>query len=193
MAKRIALSKLNASTMDILNTIRANASLEYQNSVPEVTKASQIPAVGDILQGYPNLANQFIGALMNRIAAVRIKSSIFNNRFLDLKKGYLENGETIEEVFVNIVKAREFSVEKAETREFKRTPPDVRTAFHVMNWRVQYPVTIQNEDLKTAFLSLSGVGDMIARIVDSVYTSADYDEYLLFKYLMIKAITKGKA
>lgn len=192
MAKRIAVSTLNASTLDILNVIRQNASYEYQQLVPEVKTANDIPKVGEVLYGYPALANQFVNALINRIALVRVKSATFNNDYAELKKGYLEFGETVEEVFVNIAKAREFSVEKAEQREFKRTLPDVRTAFHTMNWRVQYPVTIQAEELRMAFLSINGVQDLIAKIVDSVYTAAEYDEYLLFKYLMIKAIAHGK-
>lgn len=192
MAKRIAISTLNASTIDILNTIRANASYEYQSAVPEVLTEHDIPAVGEVLYGYPALANQFINALVNRIALVRVKSATFNNAYAQLKKGYLEFGETVEEVFVNIAKAREFSAEKAEGREFKRTLPDVRSAFHTMNWRVQYPVTIQDEDLRMAFTTAEGVQDLIAKIVDSVYTAAEYDEYLLFKYLMIKAIAKGQ-
>lgn len=192
MAKRIAVSTLNASTIDILNVIRQNASLEYQNQVPAVTTEKDIPRVGEVLYGTPALANQFINALVNRIALVRIKSATFNNAYAELKKGYLEFGETVEEVFVNITKAREFSVEKAEAREFKRSLPDVRSAFHAMNWRVQYPVTIQDEDLRTAFLSMSGVQDLIARIVDAVYTANEYDEFLLFKYLIIKAVSHGK-
>ena len=192
MAKRIAVSNLNASTIDILNTIRANASSEYQSLVPEITKEVDIPKVGEVLYGYPALANQFINSLINRIALVKVKSATFNNAYAQLKKGYLEFGETVEEVFVNIAKAREFSAEKAESRELKRTLPDVRSAFHTMNWRVQYPVTIQDEDLRMAFLSAEGVQDLIAKIVDSVYTAAEYDEYLLFKYLMIKAIAKGQ-
>ena len=192
MARKIAVNKLNASTIDILNTIRANASLEYQNSVPEVTKATDIPKVGEVLYGYPALANQFINALVNRIALVRVNSATFNNAYAELKKGYLEFGETVEEVFVGIAKAREFSAEKAEARELKRTLPDVRSAFHTMNYRVQYPITIQDEDLRMAFLSINGVQDLIAKIVDAVYTAAEYDEFLLFKYLMIKAITSGK-
>ena len=191
MAKRIAVSSLNATTMDILNTIRANAGLEYQSLVPEVTQATDIPKVGDVILGYPAIANQFLTALINRIALVRVRSALFNNKYKDLKKGYLEFGETVEEVFVNIVKAREFNPEKGEARELKRTIPDVRTAMHIMNWRVQYPVTIQDEDLKRAFLSLDGVTDLIARIVDAVYTSAEYDEYLLFKYLLIKSASNG--
>lgn len=192
MPKRISVSTLNASTMDILNTIRQNASMEYQSLVPEVTKASDIPKVGEVLYGYPALANQFLSTLVNRIASVRVKSATFNDDYVELKKGYLEFGETVEEVFVSIAKAREFSAEKAESREFKRTIPDVKTAFHAMNYRVQYPITIQDVDLRTAFTSTEGVQDLIARIVDAIYTANEYDEYLLFKYLMIKAIAHGK-
>lgn len=192
MARKVAVSTLNASTIDILNVIRQNATAEYQSLVPVVNTETDIPKVGEVLFGYPALANQFINALVNRIAAVRVKSAVYNNGFSELKKGYLEFGESIEEVFVNIAKAREFSAEKAEAREFKRSLPDVRSAFHVMNWRVMYPVTIQDEDLRMAFLSMNGVQDLIARIVDSIYTAAEYDEYLLFKHALIKNIAHGK-
>lgn len=192
MAKRIANSVLNASTIDILNVIRTNASYEYQQSVPVVETANDIPKVGEVIYGTPALANQFINALVNRIALVRVKSATFNNPYSALKKGYLEFGETIEDIFVSMAEAVDFNPEKAPAREFQRTLPDVKSAFHVMNWRVMYPVTIQDEDLKRAFLSLNGVTELIAKIVDSVYVAAEYDEYLLFKYLLIKAVSHGK-
>lgn len=192
MPKRIAVSTLNASTMDILNVIRQNASYEYQQNVPEVTKSSDIPRVGEVIYGTPAFANQFINALVNRIAIVRMQSATFNNPYGVLKKGYIEFGETVEDIFVSIAKGVDFDPEKGKSREFKRTFPDVRSAFHTMNWRVMYPVTIQDEDLKQAFLSLEGVQNLIAKIVDAVYTGAEYDEFLLFKYLMIKAISHGK-
>lgn len=192
MPRRIAQSTLNASTIDILNVIRQNANYEYQQSVPKIAKASEIPTVGQVIYGTPAFANQFINSLVNRIALVQVNASIFNNPYFRLKRGYLEFGESIEETFVNIAKVVEYNPEKGEEREFKRTLPDVRTAFHVMNWRVLYPVTIQDDDLKQAFLSINGVQDLIAKIVDQVYTAAEYDEYLLFKYLLIKAMTKGQ-
>lgn len=190
--KRVAKSVLNASTLDILNVIRENAGYEYQNTVPKVTKATDIPAVGQIIYGDPAIANKFINALVNRIAMVRVQSATFNNPYSVLKKGYIEFGETIEEIFVGIAKVVEYTPEKGEEREFKRTLPDVRSVFHIMNWRTMYPVTIQDEDLKQAFLSIDGVTDLIAKIVDQVYTGAEYDEFLLFKYLLIKAISHGK-
>lgn len=190
--KRIAVNTLNATTMDILNVIRQNASYDYQQNVPEVTKFSDVPKVGEIIYGTPAFANQFINALVNRIALVRVQSATFNNPYSILKKGYLEFGETVEDIFVSIANVVDFNVEKAEKREFKRTIPDVKSAFHTMNWRVMYPVTIQDEDLKQAFLSIDGVQNLIAKIVDSVYTAAEYDEFLLFKYLLVKAISHGK-
>ena len=191
MAHRVAVSTLNASTVDILNVIRQNASLAYQNSVPTITTATDIPKVGEVIYGTPAFANEFINALVNRIALVRVQSATFNNPYERLKKGYLDYGESVEEIFVNIAKVFEFSQEKAESRELKQYKPDVKSAFHTMNWRVIYPVSVSDEELRMAFLSAEGVTDLIARIVDSVYTAANYDEYLLFKYMLIKAATGG--
>lgn len=192
MPRKIAVSTLNASTIDILNTIRANASAQYQDQVPEVATNYDVRQVGDVFFGYPNLANEFLSALVNQIALVRIRSATFNNPYRMFKKGFLETGETVEEVFVQIAKARDFSPEKAASRELKRTIPDVRSAFHLINWKVQYPVTVQREDLRQAFTSISGVEDLISRIIDSVIRAAEYDDFLLVKYLLIKAVSNGK-
>ena len=192
MPRRIAKSTLQASTLDIMNVIRQNASYDYQQSVPVVAKASDIPKVGEVICGTPAFANQYINALINRIALVMAKSATFNNPYASLKKGYLEFGETVEEIFVQIAKVVDYTPEKGAAREFKRTLPDVQSAFHTMNWRVMYPVTIQDEDLRLAFLAESGVQDLVAKIVESVYKAAEYDEFLLFKYLLIKAVSHGK-
>lgn len=192
MAKRIAQTTLNARTIDILNVIRANASYEYQKDVPKIDKENDIPKVGEIIYGTPVHANEFINALVNRIAIVRLQSAIFNNPYSHLKKGFLEFGETVEDIFVGIIKAMKFDPEKAESREFKRSMPNVQSVFHMTNWKVVYPVTIEKQTLKRAFLSIDGVTDLITKIIEQVYTSAEYDEYLLFKYLLIKAISHGK-
>lgn len=192
MPRRIAVNSLNASTIDIINVIRQNASYDYQQNVPVVTSAKDIPKVGEVIYGTPAFANQFINALVNRIALVRVQSATFNNPYAILKKGYLEFGETVEDIFVQIANVVDYSAEKAPARELKRTIPDVKSAFHTMNWRVMYPVTIQDEDLRMAFVSVDGVQNLIAKVVDSVYTASEYDEFLLFKYLLIKSISSGK-
>lgn len=192
MPRRIAVSTLNASTLDIMNVIRENASYEYQQNVPVVETADDIPKVGEVIYGTPAFANQFINALINRIAMVRVQSAVFNNPYKMLKKGYLEFGETIEDIFVSIAKVINYDADEGVNREFRRTYPDVKSAFHTLNFRVMYPITIQDNDLKMAFLNMEGVQNLIAKIVDSIYTAAEYDEFLLFKYMLIKAISHGK-
>ena len=192
MARRIAVSTLNASTLDILNVIRENASYDYQQNVPVAETADDIPKVGEVIYGTPAFANQFINALVNRIAIVRVQSATFNNPYKNLKKGYLEFGETIEDIFVQIAQAVYYNADEGVNREYRRTLPDVKSLFHTMNFRVMYPITIQDNDLKMAFLNIEGVQNLIAKIVDSVYTAAEYDEFLLFKYMLIKAVSHGK-
>ena len=191
MAKKVTQSTLNASTVDIVNVIRANADAEYQNLVPKIEKETDIPKVGEVIYGHPALANTFLNALVNRIALVRLNSATFNNPYEPLKKGLLEFGETIENIFVGIINAHVEDADKGEQRELKRTIPDVRSAFHVCNFRAVYPITVQDEDLYMAFQSIDGVTDLITKIVDSVYTSAAYDDFLLFKYLIIKGVNSG--
>ena len=191
MAKRVSYSTLNASTIDILNVIRQNADTAYQNAVPEVSKATDIPKVGEVINGQLAFQNTFLNALMNRIAAVRVQSATFNNPYAALKKGYLEFGESIEDIFVGIARVVDYDPAKGASREFARTIPDVRSVFHTLNWKVMYPITIEDEQLKQAFMSLNGVTDLIAKIVDQLYTAAEYDEFLLFKYMLIKAVSHG--
>ena len=192
MARIIAKTKLDARSIDILNVIRNNASYAYQKDVPEIQQEQDIPKVGEILFGNPTHANEFINALVNRIALVRVQSATFNNPYKHLKKGYLEFGETVEDIFVGIIKAVKYDAEKGASREFKRTLPNVQSVFHLTNWRVMYPITIEKQALRRAFTSADGVTNLISTIINQVYASAEYDEYLLFKYLLIKAISHGK-
>ena len=185
-------TSLQGRTIDILNIIRNNASAEYQADIPVISDVSDIPAVGQSICGNPSRSNEFINALINRVALVVAESAIFKNPYEVLKKGYLEFGESVEEIFIEMAKVEEYSAEKAAAREFKRTVPDVKSVFHLMNWKVMYPVTIQRDELKRAFLTASGVEELITRVIDSIYTAAAYDEYLLVKYLLIKGAARGQ-
>lgn len=192
MAYIPAKTSLQGRSIDILNIIRNNASYEYQSEIPEISSVSDIPAVGQSICGNPTRSNEFINALVNRIALVVANSAIFRNPYEALKKGYLEYGESVEDIFVELAKVQPYDAEKAADVELKRTLPEVKAAFHVMNWKVKYPVTIQVEDLRRAFMTADGVEELITRIIDSVYTAAAYDEFLLFKYLIIKNVANGQ-
>ena len=183
---------LTNSSVDVLNAIRNSASNNYQNYVPIATpNADVIRSIGNIIMDYPALQNEFLHALINRIGLVLINSKMYSNPWNMFKRGLLEYGETVEEVFVDIVNPAPFNPGVAETEVFKREKPDVRSAFHPVNYQKFYKVTIENDTLRKAFMSVNGVTDMIGRIVNSMYASANYDEFLTMKYLIAKSIING--
>lgn len=192
MPTKPQVKTLNANSVEILNTLRANASPNYQDMVPYAEGSlDSVREIGSIIMQYQALQNEFLSALVNRIGMVLVTSKLYRNPWAFMKQGMLEFGETIEEIFVNIAKPFEFNQEKSETTIFKREIPDVRAAFHVMNYTKFYKATISNDQLRQAFLSWNGITDLIARIVDAMYTAANYDEFITMKYLLAKHLIAG--
>ena len=192
MPTRPQVKTLSGNSVDILNAIRNSATQNYKDYIPVATKdAESIREIGAIIMDYPALQNEFLSALVNRIGRVLITSKMYSNPIEMFKKGMLEFGETVEEIFVNIAKPFQFDPSIAEKEVFKREIPDVRGAFHVMNYQKFYKATISDRELKQAFLSWDGVSNLIAKIVDSMYTGANYDEFLTMKYLLARHILDG--
>lgn len=192
MATRPAKVTMTTNAINIVNAIRNNNSNYYKDYVPAITDVSELRQIGKIIMDVPALQNEFLNALVNRIAIVRITSKMFDNPWARFKKGFLEYGEVIEEVFVDLTRVYEFDPAKAEETLFKRVPPDVRAAFHVMNYQKFYKVTIERQRLAKAFLSASGMNDLITYIMTSIYTSASYDEFLTMKYMLARNILSGR-
>lgn len=194
MPTKPPVTNLTSSSADILNTIRDNATEMYSNAVPMAIAGDRdsLKTIGAVIMQNPNFQNEFLNALANRIARVLVTSKLYSNPWAIFKKGLIEFGETIEEVFVNIAKPFTFDPEKAETNQFKREIPDVRARFHVMNYQKFYKATVSNDQLRQAFLSWDGITDLIARIVDSMYTAANYDEFQTMKYMLARNILDGQ-
>lgn len=184
---------LNASSVDILNAIRNSASTNYRDFVPTAKNTTEsIRRIGEIVMQYTPLQNEFLNALVNRIARVIITSKMYSNPLSMFKKGLIDFGETIEEIFVNIANPHQYDVEESENKVFAREIPDVRAAFHTLNYKKFYKQTIQNKDLNQAFLSWDGITDLISKIVNAMYTAANYDEFVTTKYMLAKAILDGR-
>lgn len=193
MATKPAYVSMTNSSIDVLNAIRNDASVDYKNYVPIATNDNgTIKAIGRTIMDYPNIANEFVSALVNRIAKVLITSKLFYNPWEAFKKGKVDIGESIEDVFIDLAKPFEYDPELAETTVFKREAPNVHSAFYVCNYQKYYKQTIEEEQLSKAFLSLSGVTDFIAGLVDQMYSAAAYDEFQTMKYMLAVNIVKGR-
>lgn len=190
---------LTATAADVVNSVRNELGGSFAEAVPAalnvgdtvdgvtVTRSmalANLRQIGETITTFQPLANAFLSALVNRIGRVIINSKLYSNPWAGFKRGLLEYGETVEELFVNIVKAQDFDPETAENEIFKRKLPDVRSAFHTMNYQKFYKTTVSNDQLKQAFLSFEGLSDLIGKITEALYTSANYDEFLVMKYML---------
>ena len=183
---------LTGNSVQIMNAIRNDATVDYKTYVPYATPDSDsIRKIGAIIMDNPNLQNQFVNALINRIARVIVSSKSYENPWAMFKKGLLEFGETVEEIFVNLAEPFTYNPDTAETNWMVQQIPDVKSAFHVINYTKFYKTTIRNDQLRQAFLSWDGITDLIARIVDSLYAATNYDEFQTMKYMIAQQILHG--
>lgn len=184
---------LVGSSVDILNAIRNNATANYKDYIPAANPDQKsIREIGAVIMQYPALQNEFLTALINRIGMVLITSRSYDNPWAVFKRGMMELGETVEEIFVNIAKPFNFDPAVAENKVFARQIPDVRAAFHVLNFQKFYKVTTSEAQLRQAFLSWSGVSDLISGIIESMYKAMNYDEFLTMKYMIAREILNGR-
>lgn len=147
--------------------------------------------IGQYIMQYESYQNAYLTALVNRIARVIVTSRMWKDKWAVFDMGKMDYGETIEEIFVNIAKPHSYDPAKAETQVFKREIPDVRAAFHSMNYQKFYKVTISNDQLRQAFLSYYDMNELIARIVDSLYTAMNLDTFLTKKYMLAREAING--
>ena len=120
MPSRPKIMTLTNSSVDVLNAIRNSATTNYRNYVPGATAdAESIREIGAIIMDNPSLQNEFLSALVNRIGRVILTSKLYDNPWAVFKKGMLEFGETIEEIFVDIAKPYEYDPAVAEEKSLR--------------------------------------------------------------------------
>jgi hypothetical protein len=177
-----------SNNVTVLNTIWNNATTDYQDRIPQATR-DNITAVGNAILNYSSTKNEFLDALVNRISLVLISSKMAKNKLSMFKKGMIEYGSDIEEIFTSMAQASVFDVAQAENEVFKRVQPSVDSIFHRVNRQDKYKVTIEEGQIKRAFLSNDGLGKLVASIVNSLYSGDTYDEYILMKGLVARYFT----
>jgi hypothetical protein len=176
--------------ISILNTIRANNSSLYAERVPEATKTN-LENVGSAILEYEATTNEFLSALVNRIAFTIVSNRRYKNPLSILKKGGKPFGTDIEEIFTNPVQAKTF--DGSNTSDMLQvTKPDIKTIFHRMNRQDKYPVSISTPQLQKAFKSLNEMEKFINSIITAMYSGDEMDEYLLMRNLVAEGIADKK-
>ena len=172
--------------IEVLNTIRDNASQAYQDRVPEATRAN-LEEVGEAITDLNNAVvyNEFIGTLANMLYAPMLIKKSWSNPLGKFKKGKKTFGDTVEEVYNNFIKAQTFDQTGAGL--LTRKLPDTKVVFHRMNRQDSYVLTDSPESLAKAFKSYEGLAEYLENLFTTIRNSAELDEYILMRELFAEA------
>ena len=176
--------------IELLNTIRDNASQAYQDRVPEATR-SNIAEVGEAITDLNNAVvyNEFINTLANMIYAPMLIKKSWSNPLGKFKKGKKTFGDTVEEVYNNFIKAQTYDQTGAGL--LTRKLPDTKVVFHRMNRQDSYVLTDSPEALAKAFKSNEGVSEYLQNLFTAIRNSAELDEYVIMRELLAEAYDSG--
>ena len=179
---------------EILNTIRANASSEYQERVPEALGVGG--NVSNVFTQYPTMKNEFLTALTNKIARTLFYSKVFDNPLKALHKGMLPYGYSLEQIFVNMAEAKGFwehwdTSGTSEKDLIGMKKPDIKVLYIERNFAYKYKTTISDQQLRTAFTEQNGLSRLVEQVVSSVYSKAYFDEFNDMKRIL-KAHAQAK-
>lgn len=177
-------------TYDIVNAIRNSASDTFRGYVP-LANAENVAEVGAGLLINQAVQNEFITNLIDRIGLVVIKGVSLSNPLAKFKKGFMQEGRTIEEIFTDITKEQKYDPEDAETTVFKRVIPNVKVLFHELNRQGFYQQTVQDSSLTLAFTSWGNFESFVSGIIKAIYNSAEVDEYKYMKMIIDNYYAKG--
>ena len=176
-----------ATNIEYLNGVRNLASEIYQDRIPVATKENLAEVTQAILE-YPSNKNEFIEVLTNRVSKTKFANKLYNNPYAMLKKGTLPYGESIEMVFVDLIKAKGFSENFGDSEVAsligKEAVDNVKVEYYSENIRNKYKMTISNQQLKKAFMSEDGLHKLVNMMMVAPLNSAQYDEFIAMKKLI---------
>lgn len=173
----------------LLNEVRTLASAEYNSRIPVATKAN-MAEVTEIITQYPTVKNEFINVLTNQVARSIYLSKFYSNPFKEFKKGTLDYGKTIEAVFTDLIKAKDFKQNFGEADTDVSSligvePTDnVKVEYYSENYRNKYKLSVSDMQLKGAFRSSDGLYTLIQDLYKAPLTSAEFDEYMMMRTLI---------
>lgn len=182
------MTKKQVENKDILNAIRNESSLEYQDKVPVATGAND-SEVMRTLDSYPSLRNEFINTLTNRVVETKFFQKIFNNPLRMLHKGMLPFGKTVEQLFVEKAEKKGFNEHFSGSTSNEAdligvVKPKVVPKYITQNYAYKFKTSISQAQLRGAFTNPKGLGELVNAIVASLSSSVYYEEYKDMKKIL---------
>lgn len=167
----------------ILDRVRLVATNDYQQRIPATTQggiSSTMRALFDPLNR--EYWNQFIDILVNRIGMTIIRGDQWDNPLAAFKGARLDYGSTIQEIAPGWIRAH--SYDDASESLLKLERPEAQSWYHSQNRRDKYKLSINEQELRTAFTDDYGLNNFVTKLMQTIYNSDNYDEYRIMMQLI---------
>lgn len=183
----------------ILNQIHATASNAYQETIPLAT-ATNIRDVGEAVIKAPEaIRNEMMSNLFNKIGLTKVDYPVVNNHLSFLRKGNLEYGQTIEDIYVGLASAEPYvtgmndvDVAAGEYPDpFKVSKVPHQSAFYNAILSRQYRITRHISDLRKAFHGSASMEQFIGGIMNAIISKEQLDDYRMTVALMARQIEEA--
>lgn len=181
---------LRTSLNSIRETSIQNNTL-YHRYVPEILPTSDIGSFASPILDNPNVMNEFMNVLVQRIVYTQVDIKLFNNPLRVLEGDRIPLGSIGQEIFINPAKGRKFNVDDFAGL-LAKYEADVKVQYHHLNSDLQYCVTITRAKLKDAFVSWSTLENFIDGLTQSLYNGAYIDQYNMTKGLVSSAYASNQ-
>lgn len=158
----------------------------YHNYIDEITDTTDIGSFASPILDVPNLANEFLSMLVQRIVYTQVNTKLFNNPLRVLEGDRIPLGSIGQEIYINPAKGRKFNVDDFAGL-LAKYESDVKVQYMHLNSDLQYCVTVTRAKLKDAFVSWSTLENFIDGMTQSLYNGAYIDQYNLTKKLVSSA------
>lgn len=175
---------LHATNAEILNTVRQYAPDDYKSRVPAVTQGAVKQAI-DALNSYTPDWNVFYNVLLNRIGMTILRERSFTNPLGNLKRSAMRWGTQIQEMQVNLLRAKHYTKDAINVFGMEGREPDIHTKYHTMNRQDKYELVVpMDEPLRGAFTENTNLAGLLNSIVSQPKNSDENDEFLLMLELL---------
>ena len=180
--------------IQFLNAIRAVSSADYKERIPTATQTN-IQNIMTTIMSYSTTKEEFTNTILNKIVKTKVLNKAYENSLKFFKKEPLPFGKTIEGVFVDLIKAKNFNEnfgtgDNEATSLLGKETPKVKVEYYSENFKHKYKLSISDEQLKSAFMSADGLSQMTQGLIRSATSSSEYDEYMMIKTLIGTSVSK---
>lgn len=177
-----------------LNSIRETSiqnNTLYHRYINEILPDTDIGSFASPILEIPQVANEFMNILVQRIVYTQVETKLFRNPLRVLEGDRIPLGSIGQEIYINPAKGRKFNVDDFAGL-LAKYEADIKVQYHKLNSDLQYCVTVTRAKLKDAFVSWSTLENFIDGLTQSLYNGAYIDEYNLTKGLVSSAYASNQ-